>query len=89
VQVSDVVDLLQKTIWVMVLISTPVLAVGMVVGIVISVLQTVTSIQESTLTFVPKILAGLLVLMLTGPWMIETMVQHTRQLFDLLIKYAR
>jgi flagellar biosynthesis protein FliQ len=85
---SVFIDLLQQSIWIMMLLSAPVLIVSMVVGIGISVFQTVTSIQESTLTFVPKILAGLGVLLLVGPWMVQTMISQTRHFFELLITYG-
>jgi flagellar biosynthesis protein FliQ len=85
---SVFIDLLQQSIWIMMLLSAPVLIVSMVVGIGISVFQTVTSIQESTLTFVPKILAGLGVLLLVGPWMVQTMISQTKHFFELLIIYG-
>ncbi|MBY0402927.1 MAG: flagellar biosynthetic protein FliQ [Cyanobacteria bacterium] len=73
----------------MVLLSTPALMTSMVVGIGISIVQTVTQIQESTLTFVPKILITLFVFVLTSSWMVETIVNHTAELFNSLAKYAR
>ncbi|MFP4329782.1 MAG: flagellar biosynthesis protein FliQ [Alkalispirochaetaceae bacterium] len=63
------------------LISAPVLLMGMLVGLIVSVFQATTSIQEQTLTFVPKIAAILVALLFFGPWMITTLRQYTINLF--------
>ena len=65
----DATELMQLSIWVALLISAPVIAAVMVVGLVISVLQALTQIQEVTLTFVPKIVVALLMLIATAPFM--------------------
>jgi flagellar biosynthetic protein FliQ len=64
------------------MIAAPLLLVGMLVGLIISIFQATTSIQEQTLTFVPKIAAILGALILFGPWIIVSMVQFTLRLFD-------
>ena len=64
------------------LVAAPALLIGMGVGLVIAVLQATTSIQEQTLTFVPKIVAILGSLVIFGPWMISTLVEFTRRLFE-------
>jgi flagellar biosynthetic protein FliQ len=79
-------DLLQQTLWMIVLLSAPVLGVSMVVGIAISVFQAVTQIQESTLTFVPKIVISLAVLVVVAPWMLDLLMEHTQKMFALLIR---
>ncbi len=66
------------------IISAPILLIGMGVGLVIAILQATTSIQEQTLTFVPKIAAILVGLVLFGRWLIESMVQYTRHLFEMI-----
>ncbi len=66
------------------IISAPILLIGMGVGLVIAILQATTSIQEQTLTFVPKIAAILLGLVLFGRWLLESMVQYTRHLFEMI-----
>lgn len=71
------------------LLSLPVLGVGLVVGLVISLLQAVTQIQEMTLTFVPKIVAVLLSLLVLLPWMMGKMVVYTEQLLAQLPGYLR
>ena len=63
------------------MIAAPLLLVGMLVGLIVSIFQATTSIQEQTLTFVPKIAAILGALILFGPWIIVSMVQFTLRLF--------
>jgi flagellar biosynthetic protein FliQ len=63
------------------MIAAPLLLVGLVVGLVVSVFQATTSIQEQTLTFVPKIAAILGALIIFGPWIVISMVQFTLRLF--------
>ena len=60
----------------------PVLLVSLVVGLLVSVLQAATQINEMTLTFIPKLLAMFLVLVLAGPWMLNTLVEYTTRLFQ-------
>ena len=68
---GQVVTVARQTIWVIVKTSVPLLLVSMIVGLNISLFQTLTSIQEQTLTFVPKLIAILLTLMLLGAWMLN------------------
>ncbi len=63
------------------ILAAPVLIIGMAVGLIISILQATTSIQEQTLSFVPKIAAILLALILFGPWMFTTLSQYAQNLF--------
>jgi flagellar biosynthesis protein FliQ len=65
-------------------IAAPILLVGMVVGLIISIFQATTSIQEQTLTFIPKIAAILLVLALLGGWMFDSLRAYTLNLFSLI-----
>ena len=78
---SQFIDLLQQTIWMMLMLSAPVLVSSLVIGVLISIFQAVTQIQETTLSFVPKIIIAMLVLVVTAPWMLQTMVDHTQKLF--------
>lgn len=71
------------------LLAAPVLLVAMVVGLVVSIFQATTSIQEQTLTFVPKIAAIMLILALLGGWMFGNLAQYTRDLFALIPQMAR
>jgi flagellar biosynthesis protein FliQ len=75
-----VVGLMAEAIKVTMLISAPVLIVGLVVGVVISLIQAVTQIQEMTLVFVPKIVAVLVVLVAALPWMMNIMITYTHNL---------
>ena len=62
-------------------ISIPLLGVGLVVGVLISILQAVTSIQEQTLSFIPKVLAMAAVLVIGGPWMLNQLMSYTAELW--------
>jgi flagellar biosynthetic protein FliQ len=74
--------LFREAFYTTLLVSAPMLILSLVVGLVISVFQAATSIQEFTLTFVPKIIAVAVVTVLTLPWMMETMVSFTVNLFN-------
>jgi flagellar biosynthetic protein FliQ len=63
-------------------ISIPLLGVGLVVGVLISIVQAVTSIQEQTLTFIPKVLAMAAVLVIGGPWMLNQLLSYTTELWQ-------
>jgi len=65
-------------------IAMPILIVGLVVGVAISLFQAVTQISELTLTFVPKLLAILAVVVILGPWMLRVMLRFTAQMFSSL-----
>ncbi|MDD3014794.1 MAG: flagellar biosynthesis protein FliQ [Candidatus Gastranaerophilales bacterium] len=73
--------ILQKTLMIIIELAAPVLIVCMVVGLVISIFQSVTQIQEATLTFVPKILAGIIAIIILSPWMLEVYINHVNELF--------
>ncbi len=72
----------QKTIMLTMLIAAPILLSAIIVGLLISIIQSVTQIQEQTLTFVPKIFAALLVLIVAAPWMIDVFTSTTKELFE-------
>ena len=63
-------------------ISIPLLGVGLVVGVLISIIQAVTSIQEQTLSFIPKVLAMAVVLVVGGPWMLNQLLSYTTELWS-------
>jgi flagellar biosynthesis protein FliQ len=63
-------------------ISMPLLLVGLVIGLLVSVFQAVTQIQEQTLTFIPKIVGMGVVLVIAGPWMLSEVVTYTQQLYS-------
>ena len=82
-----VLDIARETIWVAVKTSMPLLIVSLVIGLIISVFQTVTSIQEQTLTFVPKFLAVMLILVLAGGWIMGNMVELLENLLSHIPDY--
>ena len=87
--VGEAVSIMRGGILETMILSAPMLLVAMVVGLVISILQATTSIQEQTLTFVPKIAAILLVLAMLGGWMFGSMAEYTRALFEMIPSMAR
>ena len=68
-------DLVQMSLRTVILTSMPMLLSGLIIGLVVSIFQTITSIQEQTLTFVPKILAVFISMIIFGPWMIQNVSQ--------------
>ncbi len=76
-----VIDLARHAVMLALLLAGPFLAVALVVGLVVSVLQAVTQIQEQTLTFVPKISAMAAAFLIALPWLIQIMVKYTTELF--------
>ncbi len=71
----------RQAIWVMLKVGAPVMAVALLVGLCISLLQALTQIQEMTLTFVPKVVAIFLTLLVATPFMLATMIDFTRDVF--------
>ncbi|HNZ26738.1 MAG TPA: flagellar biosynthesis protein FliQ [Spirochaetota bacterium] len=70
------------------LIALPILGIGMLVGLIISIFQATTSIQEQTLTFVPKIFAIIVAITIFGPWISGTLIAFTVQIFELIPEMA-
>ncbi len=81
-----VIKIMRESLMTVLIVSAPILGVGMFVGLVISIIQTTTSIQEQTLTFVPKIIAIFLTIILLGSWMIRVLVNYTNNIFMLIEK---
>jgi flagellar biosynthetic protein FliQ len=78
-----IIEVLKEAFWTTFLILLPVLGVSLIVGIFISVFQAATSIQEMTLTFVPKIIAAALVIIFMLPWMLDKMIAITIKMFTM------
>ena len=78
---GQVMDISREAIYTIILTAAPLLLTSLVVGLIISIFQTVTSIQEQTLTFVPKILAVFLAIMLLGSWMMTEMSDFMTRLW--------
>jgi flagellar biosynthetic protein FliQ len=76
------VEIVRDGIFHILIVSAPALITGLVVGLVVSIVQATTSIQEQTLTFVPKIAAILIAIFVMGPWMIRVLVQFAQNIFS-------
>ena len=78
---SEIIAFGARAMWVTMELSLPILGVSLVVGLLVSLFQAVTQLQEPTLTFIPKILAVVVVVVITGPWMMNTIVDFTEEVF--------
>ena len=87
--IDDVTAVAQTAIYTIIKCAAPLLLVSLCVGLMVSIFQTVTSIQEQTLTFVPKILAIFLTLILVGHWIMNNMVEYMTQLWSNFGTYIR
>lgn len=76
-----IIDIAREVIWTVVKVTMPLLLVSLIIGLIISIFQTITSIQEQTLTFVPKMLSIFITLMILGSWMINRIVEFITQLW--------
>lgn len=83
------VDITRQTLYIIIKTSAPLLLVSLIVGLLISILQTITSIQEQTLSFVPKLIAIFLVIMIAGNWILHSITEFTIELFNNLSYYIR
>lgn len=80
---QEVVVTMVTNVFVLILeLAAPVLIVSVVVGLLVSIFQTITQIQESTLTFVPKIIAGMVTIIVLLPWMMNVFISSVHDLFD-------
>ncbi|MFC4711652.1 flagellar biosynthesis protein FliQ [Planococcus dechangensis] len=82
-----VIKLAEQSIFTIILISAPLLLIALGVGLLVSVFQAMTQIQEQTLAFIPKILAVFLALVFFGPWMLTILLDYTRNLFEQLPRF--
>ncbi len=77
-----VIHLMRETFYTILLVSAPVLIVSMIIGLFVSILQAATSVQEFTLTFVPKLIVVAIVLVIALPWMLDVVKSFTISLFE-------
>jgi flagellar biosynthetic protein FliQ len=84
--ISQVTEILQAAMIVALKLSAPILIVSVAIGLVVSIFQAATQIHEQTLTFVPKLVAIVAVLIILGPWMMEVMNDFMMYLFDMMKK---
>ena len=87
--VSDVTAIASDALFLIIKVSAPILLVSLIVGLIISIFQTVTSIQEQTLTFVPKIIAVFLTLILMGNWVLTQITEFMNRLWSNFSLYTR
>lgn len=87
--VNDVTAIASEALYTIIKCAAPLLLVSLVVGLIVSIFQTVTSIQEQTLTFVPKILSIFLTLILLGHWLMNTIVEYMTRLWLNFSDYIR
>ena len=78
---QTVLTIAQQALWITALVSAPLLLTALVVGLVVSVFQAATQINEMTLSFIPKLLAMFAALVLAGPWMLAMLVDYVQRLF--------
>ncbi len=82
---TAILEIARDATWMLLLIAAPLLIVGTVVGVVIALLQALTTLQETTLTFVPKIIAMLVAMVLFLPFMTTSLIEFTQRLFDRIV----
>lgn len=83
------IEVVNQAIKVSLMLSAPMLIGALVVGVLVSIFQAVTQINEQTLSFIPKILVIIAALVIFSPWMMETMVTYTRDLFESIPELIR
>lgn len=83
------IQLARDALTMVMLVSAPMLGLGLLVGIIVSVFQATTQIQEQTLAFIPKIIAVFVAVLIFGPWMLSIMVDYTREIFISLPQLIR
>ncbi len=83
-----VISLAEKGIYTVLIISAPLLILALGIGLIVSIFQATTQIQEQTLAFIPKIVAVLLGIVFFGPWMLSKMLSYTADIFNNLTKFV-
>lgn len=84
-----VLGLMKEALTVSLLVGAPILGVTLVVGIVVSIIQAVTQVNETTLTFVPKLIGVFVAMLIFGPWMMEALLNFSSGLFANMANYGR
>ena len=87
--IDDVTAIIRSGVYTIIITAAPLLLTSLVVGLTVSIFQTVTSIQEQTLTFVPKIVSIFAVLMIAGHWMMNNMISLTENLWNSFALYVK
>lgn len=84
-----IMTIVKKALMAGIMVAGPILIISLVVGLIISIFQATTQIQEQTLTFVPKLITIILVLVILGPWMLNKLVLLTTELFSMISTITR
>lgn len=84
-----VIGFARQSIELTLMISMPMLGIGLIVGLIVSIIQAATQIQEMTLTFIPKILSIFIALLISFPWIMDKIITYTRELFLNIPNYIR
>jgi flagellar biosynthetic protein FliQ len=82
-----VIEIAERAVWIVLLVSGPLLLIALIVGLLVSIFQATTSIQEQTLAFVPKIVAVFVAIVFFGPWMISQMTAYITDILNNLTRY--
>ncbi|MFZ2959855.1 MAG: flagellar biosynthetic protein FliQ [Candidatus Ozemobacteraceae bacterium] len=85
----SLLELLKETIYLSFILSLPMLAIGTIIGVAVSIFQTVTSIQDQSLAFIPKLFATVVSIIIFGPWMLSVMMDFTIRLLNALPQFAK
>ncbi|KMY85099.1 Flagellar biosynthesis protein FliQ [Candidatus Paraburkholderia calva] len=80
---ESVISMAHQAMYVALILAAPLLLVALVVGLIVSLFQAATQINESTLSFIPKLLAVAVTLVIAGPWMLSTLLNYMRQMFTI------
>jgi len=83
------ITLMKQTLYTVLMVAGPLLAAGLIIGVLVSIFQTVTQIREMSLTFVPKIVGVLVVLAVFAPWMASTLIDFTMTIFRYVPRFAQ
>ncbi len=79
---ETVIDIMREALWMIVLLSGVIIGPGLVIGLVVSTFQAATQINEQTLSFLPRLIVTLLVIIVAGPWMLTQLLDHARNLIS-------
>jgi flagellar biosynthetic protein FliQ len=74
----------QQALWILITVSAPILLAVLAVGLIVSIFQAATQINETTLSFVPKVLAAVAVLAIAGPWMLTSLVEYLQRILQMI-----
>ena len=86
---SSIIYIAQEALKIVIYVSAPILLISMIVGLIISIFQATTQIQEQTLTYVPKILSVIAAIALFGSWMLRVLIEYTQNIFTNMNQFIK